>query len=201
MKKTTTISLLIIAVILSSFASYKSITQKNKNSIYQIESKEVSNLHNKTADLLDFDLSAYGIGVITKAPQGARVIVEKSSGDIIVYGGKNFKITFKKTDFKNPFNEDEEYADIAALIDDMKLMAITPGMDPNFEKLEVEEKNGYMTKSKSGKLYFVYGIKVGLDALKMTPGMTYDLSPDKFTDYTPDDIRVMFGAAKATRVK
>ena len=68
-------------------------------------------IHYKMSDLIDLDLSSKGINVITKAPKGAKII--QDGNNIVVYGGKYFKITFIKEDFSNPFNEDEKYNSIA----------------------------------------------------------------------------------------
>jgi hypothetical protein len=198
MKKTIVISFIAISLMLCGFAKYKSSTVNTpeKTSINSTNTK-----HYSAADLVDFDLSANGLPIITKAPQGARVIIEKSSGDIIVYGGKFFKITFKKNDFKNPFSDDEEFENIAAVIDFYKSMASDADMNPSFDKFEIEEENGYLKKNKDGKLSFLCGLKVGTNAVLMSEGMTYDLSPDKYTDYSVDDVKVMFQAAKATKIK
>jgi len=154
--------------------------------------------HYNASDLVDFDLSSKGINVITKAPKGARVI--KDGNDIVVYGGKFFKITFSKQDFVNPFNEDEKYESISEKVADLKTVAGDIDMNPSFIKFEAEVKNGFLKRSKTG-LTFVVGVKSGEAAIIITDGMSYDNSPDKFTKYSDEDIKVMYEAAKATLAK
>lgn len=152
-------------------------------------------IHYKTSDLIDFDLSSKEINVITKAPKGAKII--QDGNNIVVYGGKYFKITFIKEDFSNPFNEDEKYNSIAEKIADLKILASDSELSPGFKKFESDEQNGFLKRSESG-LSFFYGVKSGDKAITITEGMSYDKSPDKFTKYSDEDIKVMYEAAKAT---
>lgn len=168
--------------------------------IGQAQTSKNNNLetHYKASDLVDFDLSSKGINVITKAPKGAKII--KDGDDIVVYGGKFFKITFSKQDFVNPFNEDEKYESISEKVADLKTLSSDTEMNPSFVKFEVEDENGYLRRSKTG-LTFVFGVKSGNAAIIITDGMSYDNSPDKFTKYSDEDIKVMYEAAKATTAK
>ena len=70
-------------------------------------------------------------------------------------------------------------------------------LSPGFKKIESDEQNGFLKRSESG-LSFFYGVKSGDKAITITEGMSYDKSPDKFTKYSDEDIKVMYEAAKAT---
>lgn len=165
----------------------------------QTSKKSINESHFKTSDLVDLDLSSKGYNVITKAPKGARII--QDGKDIAVYGGKFFKMTFSKQDFSNPFNEDEKYSSIEEKVADIKTLASDKEMNPGFVKFEAEDKNGFLNRSTVGGLSFTYGVKAGDNAIMISDGITYDISPDKFTKYTDEDIRVMYEAAKATVAK
>lgn len=168
---------------------------------YQAQTSKSNNTetHFKVSDLVDLDLSSKGFNVITKAPKGARII--QDGDDIAVYGGKFFKMTLSKQDFSHPFNEGETYSSIAEKVADIKILAGDAEMNPGFVKFEAEDKNGFLKRSTTTGLTFTYGIKTGDKAIMISDGITYDISPDKFTKYTDDDVKVMYEAAKATVAK
>lgn len=172
-----------------SLTIYKAQTSKNNS----------AETHFKVSDLVDLDLSSKGFNVITKVPKGAKII--QDGNDIAVYGGKFFKITFSKQDFAHPFNEGETYSSIAEKVADIKILAGDAEMNPGFVKFEIEDKNGFLKRSKTTGLTFTYGVKAGDKAIMISDGITYDISPDKFTKYSDDDVKVMYEAAKATVAK
>jgi hypothetical protein len=151
----------------------------------------IDETHFKTTDLADLDLSANGIPLVTKAPKGAKLMKYDVDGSTVVYGGKNFKLTFSKMDGTAAENHAE-----------MKEITGNKEVNLSFDKFEVEDKTGFIRKDKSGKLTFLYYVDVpGGGCYEIVGGMPFDLSPDKFFDYTPEDMKVMYEAAKATAAK
>ncbi len=114
----------------------------------------------------------------------------EANGNIIVYGGKFFKITYSVSD--------GTAADNLSLL---KEMTSDTEMNPSFVKFETEDELGYIKENKEGKLSFTYAVDAGDKNVTMQEGIPYDLSPDKFTDYSAEDVKVMYQAAKATIAK
>ena len=150
----------------------------------------VNETHYEVTDLVDLDLSANGIPVITKAPKDAKIMTYDLPKSVIVYGGKFFKLTFEASE-----------GSVAENLDGLKSIATNKDVNPNFDKLEVDEKNGFLKKNKDGKLSFIYMVSAGGKAVSIVEGMPYDISPDQFSDYSADDVKLMFEAAKATKAK
>ncbi len=150
----------------------------------------INEKHFTATDLVDLDLSSYGIPVITKVPAGAQVLKYDVDGSISVFGGKFFKMNFKMMD-----------GTVADNISMMLMMTTDAEMNPSFNAIEAQDDNGYLKSDKEGKLAFVHGVDVAGSSLIISDGMPYDISPDKFTDYTPEDIKLWYEAAKATDVK
>ncbi len=181
---------ILFATLLQSCGSADTNTSSNADGQVSAEASVQNDTHYKTADLVDLDLSANGIPVVIKAPKGSKVLKYDVDGSISVYGGKFFKVNFKQID--------------GALADNMsmyKSMKTDKEMNPSFEKLETEEANGFMAKNTSGYLSFIYGLEAGGKSVVITEGMPYDISPDQFTDYPNDDIKLMWEAAKSAKVK
>lgn len=151
---------------------------------------ESNDVHYTVADLVDLDLSSYGIPVITKAPKGSKVMKYAASGEISVYGGKFFKITFSQMDGAL----DDNFTLIKEMVSDKEL-------NPSFDKFEAEEKYSFLKKNKEGKFAFSCALQSGDKTIFIAEGMAYDISPDKFTDYSPEDVKLMYEAAKATVLK
>lgn len=90
------------------------------------------------------------------------------------------------------------HTNIAEKVADIKILAGDAEVNPGFVKFEIEDKNGFLERSKTTGLTFTYGVRAGDKAIMISDGITYDISPDKFTKYSDDDVKVMYEAAKAT---
>ncbi|MCD6066397.1 MAG: hypothetical protein K0S33_1223 [Bacteroidetes bacterium] len=146
--------------------------------------------HFKMTDLVDLDLSSYGIPLITKAPKGSKVMKYEVSGEICVYGGKFFKTTFSSME-----------GTIDENLPDMKTITGDKELNPGFDKFEVEDKNGFLKKNTKGELAFLYYVEVNGASYMIKEGMPFDISPDQFTDYGTEDVKLMYEAAKSTIAK
>jgi hypothetical protein len=155
-----------------------------------INETALTETHFTMTDLVDFDMSSTGINVITKAPKNAKTFKYDANGNISVYGGKFFKISFSYLD-----------GSVADVISSIKGSLTDKEMNPSFDKVEMEDETGFLIKSTDGKLSFNHGIQVGDKTLIISEGMPYDISPDQFTDYTAEDVKLMYEAAKATKIK
>ena len=149
-----------------------------------------TDVHYAVADLVDLDLTDHGIAVITKAPKDAKVMKYEVNGNICVYGGKFFKLTFSKMDG----NADDTFNDIKSLVVDKEL-------NPSFSGFEAEDKNSFLKKNTDGQLAFTHALDAGGAAIIIQEGMPYDISPDQFSDYAAEDVKIMYEAAKATKAK
>lgn len=150
----------------------------------------VNETHFKVSDLVDLDLSSNGIPLMVKAPKDSKVMVYKTNGDVCVYGGKFFKLTFSQMD--------------GVLTDNMEMikgMIVDKELNPSFGKIEAEDANGFMKSDKDGKVSFRQFVQAGEKTVIISEGMPYDISPDQFTDYSNDDIKVMYEAAKTAVAK
>jgi hypothetical protein len=150
----------------------------------------INETHFKVADLVDLNLSSNGIPMTVKAPKDSKVMVYKTNGDVCVYGGKFFKLTFSQMD--------------GVLADNMEMikgMIVDKELNPSFGKIEAEDANGFLKSDKEGKVSFRQFVQTGEKTVIISEGMPYDISPDQFTDYTNDDIKVMYEAAKTAVVK
>jgi hypothetical protein len=150
----------------------------------------ISEKHYTAADLVEFDLSSAGINVITLAPKGAKTIKYEVNGNITVYGGKFFKNTFSFLD-----------GIVADQMSESKSMQSNKELNPSFDKFEQEDETGFLSKKTDGTLSFTRMVQVGTKTLFIQEGMPYDVSPDQFTEYSPEDIKIMYEAAKATKIK
>lgn len=150
----------------------------------------VNETHYKMADLVDLDLSAHGIPVTFKAPKDSKVMVYKANGDVCVYGGKFFKLTFSQMD-----------GAVADNMDMIKSMIMDKELNPSFAKIEAEDANGFLKADTQGKVSFRQFVQAGDKTIIVSEGMPYDLSPDQFTDYSNDDVKLMYEAAKTTVTK
>lgn len=142
------------------------------------------------AEFVDLDLSADGIPVVVKAPKGAKVIKSTTEGELFVYGGKVFKLTLSTHE-----GTPEEAVGV------IKEMTGDKELNPGFDKFVTEDPTGFVKQNTEGKLAFTYGVAVGESTVIIQEGMGYDQSPDQFTDYSADDVKLMYEAAKATVAK
>lgn len=149
-----------------------------------------SEAHFKETDLVDLDLSSAGINAVAKAPKDSKIIKYETDGSQNVYGGKYFKMSYKFID-----------GTVAENLEMFKAMATDKELNPGFDKLEDETENGYLKKTTDGKLSFVHMIDLDGKTLVITDGIPYDISPDQSTEYTADDIRTEYAAAKACKAK
>ncbi len=150
----------------------------------------INETHFKVSDLVDLDLTSNGIPVTVKAPKDSKVMVYKTNGDVCVYGGKFFKMTFSQMD--------------GTLADNMEMikgMIVDKELNPSFGKIEAEDANGFLKADKDGKVSFRQFVQAGEKTVIISEGMPYDISPDQFTDYSNDDIKVMYEAAKTAVAK
>jgi hypothetical protein len=148
--------------------------------------------HYTSADLVDLDLSAHGYPLIVKAPKDAKVVKSTLSDGIAVDGGKAFGLTISKN----------EGTDAAYMHDGIKKLEATP--ESMFAKFEAEDKTGFIKKNTEGKFSFKYYVEAGKDSYTVVEGIPFDLAdPNDFDLYTftLDDIKVMYEAAKATKLK
>jgi len=142
------------------------------------------------AEFVDLDLSSYGIPVVTKAPKDAKVIKSTTEGEVFVYGGKVFKLTFANREG----NAEESVGIIKGITSDKEI-------NTSFDKFVTEDPTGFIRQNKDGKLSFTYGVTTGTSSVVIQQGMSFDQSPDQFTDYSADDVKLMYEAAKATIAK
>lgn len=150
----------------------------------------INETHFTINDLVDLDLSSNGIPMTVKAPKDSKVMVYKTNGDVCVYGGKFFKLTFSQMDGAVEDN-----------MDMIKGMIVDKELNPSFGKIEAEDQNGFMKSDKEGKVSFRQFVQAGQKTVIISEGMPYDISPDQFTDYTNDDIKVMYESAKTAVAK
>ena len=150
----------------------------------------INETHFNVTDLVDLDLSSNGIPVTVKAPKDSKVMVYKTNGDVCVYGGKFFKLTFSQMD-----------GSVADNMDMIKGMIVDKDLNPSFGKIEAEDASGFLKSDKDGKVSFRQFIQAGEKTVIISEGMPYDLSPDQFTDYSNDDVNVMYEAARTAVAK
>ncbi|MFN8286105.1 MAG: hypothetical protein U0V74_05090 [Chitinophagales bacterium] len=178
------------AVLFLSSCGGGSKTDEKAEGTSETSAPAASETHFKEADLVDLDMSSAGINVVAKAPKDSKIIKYEVDGSQNVYGGKFFKMSYKFMD--------GTVADNMALI---KGMATDKELNPGFDKLEDETENGFLKKTTDGKLSFVHMLDLDGKTLIISDGMPYDVSPDQSTDYTADDIRTEYAAAKACKAK
>jgi PBP1b-binding outer membrane lipoprotein LpoB len=150
----------------------------------------INETHFKVSDLVDLDLTSNGIPLTVKAPKDSKVLVYKTNGDVCVYGGKFFKLTFSQMD-----------GAMADNMDMIKGMIVDKELNPSFGKIEAEDANGFLKADKDGKVSFRQFVQTGEKTVIISEGMPYDISPDQFTDYSNDDIKVMYEASKTAVAK
>lgn len=150
----------------------------------------INETHFKVSDLVDLDLTSNGIPLTVKAPKDSKVLVYKTNGDVCVYGGKFFKLTFSQMD-----------GAMADNMDMIKGMIVDKELNPSFGKIEAEDANGFLKADKDGKVSFRQFVQTGEKTVIISEGMPYDISPDQFTDYSNDDIKVMYEASKTAIAK
>lgn len=142
------------------------------------------------AEFVDLDLSGEGMPIILKAPKDAKIVKSSTGGDLYVYGGKRFKLTVSKSEG----SAEEAVANI-------KLITTDKEMNPSFDKLVDDQPTAFMKSDTQGKLAFTVGITTAEGSVIIQEGMGFDQSPDKFTDYTNDDINLMYDAANTAVAK
>ncbi|AWH84855.1 hypothetical protein HYN59_06815 [Flavobacterium album] len=142
------------------------------------------------SEFVDLDLSGEGIPIILKAPKDAKIIKSTTEGELFVYGGKRFKLTVSK----NEGTAEEAVGNIKVLSTDKEL-------NPSFDKLVDDKPTAFMKADTKGKLSFTVGITTGESSVIIQEGMGFDQSPDQFTDYTNDDINLMYDAANTAVAK
>ena len=138
------------------------------------------------AKFVDLDLGSEGLPVALKAPKDAKIIESSTEGTLFVYGGKRFKLTLSSV-------EDQSVEEYVALLREFKK---DPEMNPSFDKFIYDDATGYMAADKDGKLTFTVGVPVGDNCVIIQEGIDFDKSPDQFTDYTAEDVQLMYDAAR-----
>ncbi len=183
--------LLVAAIAMLAFSTYSWNGNKSENAAATEETATAAPEKPLVfAEFVALDLSSYGIPVVTKAPKDAKVIKSTTKGEVFVYGGKLFKLTFSI----HEGNAEESVGMIKEITGDKE-------MNPGFDKFVTEDPTGFIKQNKEGKLAFTYGVTTGKSSVIIREGMTFDQSPDKFTDYSADDVKLMYEAAKATKAK
>lgn len=143
------------------------------------------------AEFTDLDLSAEGFPVTIKAPKNAKVIKSTIEGEVYVYAGKRFKLSIKEM----PGTAEGSVATMKELQADKEL-------NPSFDKLVEDQPTYYLKATTDGQLSFVYALTTSEESCFMvTEGMPYSDSPDQFTDYSNDDVKLMLEAAKTLKAK
>ncbi|MEL1243615.1 hypothetical protein AAEO56_05025 [Flavobacterium sp. DGU11] len=142
------------------------------------------------SEFVDLDLSSEGIPIILKAPKDAKIIKSTTEGELFVYGGKRFKLTVSKRDG----TAENSVGMIKELQADKEL-------NPSFDKITDDKPTAFMKADTKGKLSFTVGITTGESSVIIQEGMGFDQSPDQFTDYTNDDINLMYDAANTAVAK
>ena len=154
---------------------------------------EPADIHYTAKDLVLKDLSADGIPATILAPKNATVIWTDDKREAYVYGGKFFKVTIYVRDTTTSAEEaNEEY----------RAIVTNKEVNPDFVKFVEESGTGYLREDKGNQLSFLIFVnrKAG-GHYNLHDGITYDFSPDHSTDYTPDDIKVEYAAAKSFTFK
>lgn len=147
--------------------------------------------HYTAAELVDLDLSAQGVNAVVKAPAGAEIKKSSDGREVYVQAGKFFKMTVK--------NNEGASADFLGMV---KPMASDKELNPSFDKFEDETETGYLKKNTDGKMSFLHMIdKADGNSLVISDGVAYDYNSDGNTEYSADDIKVMYEAAKASKAK
>jgi hypothetical protein len=142
------------------------------------------------AEFVDLDLSSEGMPIILKAPKDAKIIKSTTEGELFVYGGKRFKLTVSKREGTAENN-----------VGMIKELQADKELNPSFDKLVDEKPTAFMKADTKGKVSFTVGIPTGESSVIIQEGMTFDQSPDQFTDYTNDDINLMYDAANTAVAK
>ncbi len=144
------------------------------------------------AEFVDLDLSSNGMPMVIKAPKDAKIIKSTISEDeIFVYGGERFKLTLKKMS-----------GTAENSVATMKELQADKDLNPSFDKLVEDLPTSYLKASKDGTLSFITAVTTSEESCIMVQeGMIGDQSPDQFTDYSADDIRLMYEAAKTLKAK
>lgn len=147
--------------------------------------------HYTAAELVDLDLSAQGVNAVVKAPAGAEVKKSSDGREVYVQAGKFFKMTVK--------NNEGSSADFLGMV---KPMASDKELNPSFDKFEEESATGYLKKNTDGKMSFMHMIdKADGNSLVISEGVPFDVNSDGNTEYSADDVKVMYEAAKAAKAK
>lgn len=183
-------SLLLAAIATLAITTYSCNGSKSEGAAAATEETAAPEKPLVFAEFVDLDLSSYGIPVVTKAPKDAKVIKSTTEGEIFVYGGKLFKLTFSIREG----NAEESVGLIKEMTGDKE-------MNPGFDKFVTEDPTGFVKQNNEGKLAFTYGVTTGQSSVVIQEGMSHDQSPDQFTDYSADDVKLMYEAAKATVAK
>lgn len=174
-----------VSLTLSSCGGGASTQSNGKEAAETTASAAPTDVHYKLTDLVDLDLSAHGLPVIVKAPKDAKVIPYSVNGDICIYGGKFFKITVSQMDGALDQN-----------LGTMKAIVADKEMNPSFDKFEVEDDNSFLKRNTKGELAFLSGMQWGEKTVFIADGIPFDISPDQFTDYPAEDVKLMYEAAK-----
>ncbi len=154
------------------------------------EEKAVEDKPLNGAEFVDLDLSSEGIPIVLKAPKDAKIIKSTTEGELFVYGGKRFKLTVSKRD-----------GTAESSVGMIKELQADKELNPSFDKLVDDKPTAFMKADTKGKVSFTVGITTGGSSVIIQEGMTFDQSPDQFTDYTNDDINLMYDAANTAVAK
>ncbi|MCW4469315.1 hypothetical protein OGH69_10090 [Flavobacterium sp. MFBS3-15] len=143
------------------------------------------------AEFTELDLSPEGMPVTIKAPKDAKVIKGSIEGEVYVYGGKRFKLSVKQMS-----------GTAESTVATMKELQADKDLNPSFDKLVEDQPAYYLKASTDGTLSFIYAITTGDESsILVQEGMPHDQSPDQFTDYSNDDVKLMLEAAKTLKAK
>jgi hypothetical protein len=143
------------------------------------------------AEFTDLDLSPAGFPMTIKAPKDAKVTKGEIEGEVYVYGGKRFKLSIK-----------EMSGSAETAVGAMKELQADAEMNPSFDKLVEDQPTYYLKANKDGALSFVFAVNKNEEyCMMVTEGVPFDQSPDQFTDYSADDVKLMLEAAKTLKAK
>jgi len=148
--------------------------------------------HYTEKDLVQKDLTADGINATVLAPKDAYVIWSKDKSDAYVYGGKFFKITVNVSDTVQ--SAEDAYAMLKPIV-------MNTSVNPDFVKFVDDRETGWLKESKGGKLGFLILFPRKAGSYKVSDGMAFDDSPDQSSEYTADDIKTEYAAARSFKAK
>lgn len=143
------------------------------------------------AEFAELDLSTEGMPITIKAPKDAKVIKGSVEGEVYIYGGKRFKLSVKQM-----------AGTAESTVATLKELQADKELNPSFDKLVEDQQTYYLKANNDGTLSFITAVTTGEEScILVQEGMPHDQSPDQFTDYTVEDIKLMFETAKTLKAK